>query len=130
MGKTAERSYKCLTIDKKREILIKLKKGTKGVNLAKEYCVSNATITRIRKEEPAILKATTPGQKKLNRLSKFDDFLVAWIKLYRAKNIPVSGPLICAKALEINAKYKLKEDFKVILSLHSEYSQIIIKRLL
>lgn len=94
--------------DVKRDIVKKLKQGTSGRCLASQYNVSTSTISRIKRDSDKLMELS-----KGCRAKKMDSFLSEWIQLYRSKGIPLSGPAICVKAMAINEKYSILENFKV-----------------
>lgn len=107
-----KRKHKCLTIESKVEILNRLDKGEKGSFIAKEYGVGDATVSNIKKDKKAILNFASKldsengsKQRKIKRGAKdtlLEDAVYLWFTRRRRLGKPVSGPLICSKALYFN----------------------------
>lgn len=117
-----KRKHTTLTIEKKIEILNRLEKGESGANLARFYGVGKATITDIKNKRESILHYTTKldsddGPKcrktlKTSQNTKLDDSVYLWFTQRRNLGEPISGPLICEKALQLNKKLNGPTDFK------------------
>ena len=90
--------------------------GSKS-RIAKEFDIPNSTLSTIIKErkriEAAFEESKFQPQRKRIQLAKYEDIesgLLLWFKGIREKNLPISGPILQAKAEEI-AKEMVFEDF-------------------
>lgn len=119
---TLKRKHTFLTIERKLEILNRLEKGESGSFLAKEYGVGKATISDIKKKRNDILNFASkldsddgPKLRKTTRTAKdnsLEDAMFLWFSQRRSLGEPISGPLICEKALYFNEKLGGPADFK------------------
>lgn len=119
---TLKRKHTFLTIETKIEILNRLEKGESGSSLAKEYGVGKATISDIKKMKNTILnfasKLDSDDGSKLRKTtrtakdSSLEDAVFLWFSQRRSLGEPVSGPLLCEKALYFNEKLGGPADFK------------------
>lgn len=103
------RKLKSLTIEKKIEILKKVESGIKKKVIAQEYDIPQSTLSTIIKNKATILQfgAEIKGKAsfKRNRPSKtVNTALVKWFGSAREKNLPVSGPVLKQKALDLAQK--------------------------
>ncbi|XP_046629071.1 jerky protein homolog-like [Neodiprion virginianus] len=119
---TSKRKRHFLTLEQKREILSKLDKGETGASLALAYNVGNATITDIKKNKDKILSfvSTSDGEhgaQKRKALKSaqnpvLDKALSEWFTQTRSLGQPISGPILCEKALDLNNRIGGSSDFK------------------
>ena len=112
VGLAIKRKREVLTLQMKKEIVIRLDKGEKAVALAKEFNCSKSTISDIRKSKTKLLSfievtehSTGMSAKKRKTMSKglYDDVEKAtyvWFLQERSRGTPISGPIICEKALQ------------------------------
>lgn len=117
-----KRKHVSLTIKNKVEILDRLEKGESGSSLAKVFGVGKATITDIKKKKNDILnfasKVDSEDGSKLRKSIRsandksLEDAVYLWFTQRRSLGEPVSGPLICEKALYFNEKLGGSADFK------------------
>ncbi|KAH6945609.1 hypothetical protein HPB50_009293 [Hyalomma asiaticum] len=93
---------KALDISTKRVILNELAQGAKNCELVKKYGVSKSTISTILKNKDKIISAdaNSTDRKRLRRATYADveEALLKWFVDARARNIPISGPMMLAKA--------------------------------
>ncbi|KAH6945491.1 hypothetical protein HPB50_008758 [Hyalomma asiaticum] len=93
---------KALDIYTKRVILNELAQGAKNCELVKKYGVSKSTISTILKNKDKIISAdaNSTDRKRLRRATYADveEALLKWFIDARARNIPISGPMMLAKA--------------------------------
>ncbi|XP_049275472.1 tigger transposable element-derived protein 4-like [Rhipicephalus sanguineus] len=93
---------KALDISTKRAILNELAQGAKNCELVKKYGVSKSTISTILKNKDKIISAdaNSTDRKCLRRAiySDMEEALLKWFVDARAQNIPISGPMMLAKA--------------------------------
>jgi len=119
---TSKRKRNVLTVEKKIEILGKLDKGETSSSLATFYNVGKATISDIKKNRESITSFVSTmdsadGAKKRKvmmdaRDTNLDAALSTWFTQKRSLGEPISGPLLCEKALDLNEKLGGLEDFK------------------
>lgn len=119
---TLKRKHKFLTIETKLEILNRLERGESGSSLSKHYGVGKATISDIKKKKGSILtfasKLDSDDGSKVRKTtrtandSSLEDAMFLWFSQRRSLGEPVSGPLICEKALYFNEKLGGPSDFK------------------
>lgn len=93
---------KALDMATKRAIVTELSQGAKNCELVKKYNVSKSTISTIlkNKEKIASSDANTADRKRLRKATYADveDALLKWFVDARARNIPISGPMMLGKA--------------------------------
>ncbi|KAH6927452.1 hypothetical protein HPB50_003630 [Hyalomma asiaticum] len=93
---------KALDISTKRVILNELAQGAKNCELVKKYSVSKSTISTILKNKDKIISADAhpTDRKRLRRAAYADveEALLKWFVDAWARNIPISGPMMLAKA--------------------------------
>lgn len=100
------RKRKDLNLKEQVEIIEKLKNSTQ-MAIANEYHVSQSQISRISKNSESILKKWRENDnldKKRQRTGKhtsIDEILFEWYKKEHARNTPIDGPMLQAKAREI-----------------------------
>ena len=104
---------KCLSLETKVAIIRQVKEGTKPKQaIAAEHDIPASTLSTILKNSDKILaawEANREGQRKKMRLSPYDDVdkaVYAWFVETRSttQNLPLSGPIIRAKAIELADK--------------------------
>lgn len=111
MSQAPRRNKTTLNLQQKIDILTKLDKGTQGKVLAKEYGVSESTISFIKSQKKEIISAGTNKSQNLRKKNlrkpeypELEDKLYAWFLDQRARNCPINGLLLKAKAKDIFAK--------------------------
>ncbi|KAH6919516.1 hypothetical protein HPB50_029495 [Hyalomma asiaticum] len=96
---------KALDISTKRVILNELAQGAKNCELVKKYGMSKPTISTILKNKDKIISAdaNSTDRKRLRRATYADveEALLKWFVDARARNIPISGPMMLAKAKDL-----------------------------
>lgn len=109
-----KRKKTVLTIEQKLEIIKRIESGTNGRTLAVEFCVGTSTISDIKKKKEEIrnfstkiiksipLNAVKTQKKPANDL--LEEALMIWFIQRRAEGMPISGPMLCEKALIFNKK--------------------------
>ena len=73
--------------------------------LCERFKICNSTITSIKKNEKEIREDCLNRGKKRSRQGKFDElenYLVEWFIEKRRQNLPINGPILCAKASEFS----------------------------
>lgn len=118
----SKRKRVVLSIKTKHEIIQKLENGESAAKLAKIYGIGKATITGIKSQKCAIenyllqadsLDASTSRKSLMVPKNKnVDDAVFQWFLQNRDKGVPISGPILCEKALEFNEKLKGNPNFK------------------
>ncbi|XP_033331182.1 jerky protein homolog-like [Megalopta genalis] len=118
----SKRKRVVLSIITKHEIIRKLESGESAAKLAKIYGIGKATITGIKNQKDAIenylMQADTLDiavNRKSMMVPKYknvDDAVFQWFLENRDKGVPISGPILCEKALEFNEKLKGNPNFK------------------
>lgn len=110
-----------LSVSDKLKIIDQLKNGASGSSLAREYGVGQATISDIKKNSDAITKFASlldsedgslhRKTMKMAENQNLDTAVYTWFMQVRCQGQPISGPLICEKALEMNKKLGGNADF-------------------
>ncbi|XP_028649015.2 jerky protein homolog-like [Erpetoichthys calabaricus] len=107
----SKRKHKSCTLKEKLEVLKRLHKGESATQLSKEFGVGKATISDWKKNRGKIEQfCTTTSEKTIEKRSKttvssyekLDEALFLWFTQARQKGIPITGPLIQEKALQLN----------------------------
>ncbi|XP_015276635.1 PREDICTED: jerky protein homolog-like isoform X1 [Gekko japonicus] len=119
---TKKRKRTVLTFQSKIEIVERLEKGETATVLAEEFGIGKSTISQLKKNKDNLLHFVSTmgsenGKKKRKTMkcaknSMLEDALYAWFSHMRSLGEPVSGPLLCEKALEMNRKLNGNPDFK------------------
>ncbi|GFX79532.1 jerky protein homolog-like [Trichonephila clavipes] len=121
MASNSKRKRNVLRIETMLEILNRLSKGETGASLAQFYNVEKLAISKIKKpRNPFKSRVKTclrrwPEEKEDHKGSKrcsSDRALYLWFSQRRSKGDPISDPLLCEKALELNKKLGGSADFK------------------
>lgn len=111
-----------LSLKNKVEILEALKKGESGSSLKQKYGVCASTISAMKKQGDAIRNYANKfteeagcSERKVMRTSRFEQMeeaLYVWFLQNRTAGNPISGPLLCEKALFFNARFGDDRNFK------------------
>ncbi|KFD50662.1 hypothetical protein M513_08469 [Trichuris suis] len=111
-----------LTLKEKREIIEALRKGVLGRSLAEKYGVGASTICDIKKKSENILEFSkdltdaegNPLRKVMKKAQneEVDQAVYVWFMQKRAMGQPISGPLLCQKALHFNARLGGNSSFR------------------
>ena len=109
----SKRKRKVLTIEDKLTILKELQ-VTSATILAEKYGVGKSTISDIKRSKEAIMKfkdkATDMGMSKKAKVMKLgdnmkhDEAVYIWFKQKRMEGTPISGPILCEKAVQLYKK--------------------------
>ncbi|GFX80717.1 jerky protein homolog-like [Trichonephila clavipes] len=121
MASNSKRKSKVLNVEAKLEILNSLAKGESGSSLAPFYNVGKLTISDMKKSRETLLNFapkldSEDGSNKRKTTGKSNDivpdraFDLGFSQ--RSKGDPISGYLLCEKALEFNEKLSGSADFK------------------
>jgi hypothetical protein len=97
-----------LNLQQKSEVLLRIQKVESQCKLAEQYGMSKTTIANIKKNEHSIINSaeSSCSQNRKRKMRKTENEEVNNIMLEffikcRAQNIPVTGPMLQAKAAEI-----------------------------
>ena len=100
----------------------RLKKGAAATALSKEFEVGKSAISDIKKNEEKLTSFaskmdSTAGSlkrktKKMASDSLLVDALFLWFAQKRSQGIPISGPILMGKALELNERMNKDQQFK------------------
>ena len=105
-----------LSLQQKSEVLLLIQKGESQRKLAEPYGVSKMTIANIKKNEHFIINSveSNGSQNRKRKMRKTENEEVNNIMLQffikcRAESIPVSGPMLQAKAAEIASSLQIEK---------------------
>ena len=111
----ATRKRKCvvLSVDNKIAILDRLKNGETQAKLAAEFGIGTSTLGFIKRDEAKIrsfassmesMTISIKGRKVMRLASdeKLDEAVYQWFVQKRSVDMPVSGPVLCEKALQLH----------------------------
>ncbi|CAL4116204.1 unnamed protein product, partial [Meganyctiphanes norvegica] len=112
-----KRSHNSLTIEKKREIILKVESGTSVLKLCEEYAVGKSTIYDLLKVKDQVInvynnsdsKAVMSKRKTLHksRNDQLDKVLYEWLKVRRSEGVPMTQDMIKAQAKKFNMDLNL-----------------------
>ncbi|CAH0718342.1 unnamed protein product, partial [Brenthis ino] len=93
---------KAISVDEKVCVIRAIEKGEKKSDVGRRFELSQSTVATIWKNQKTILQAALEGNlsKKL-RKPKFEDLdqaMLSWFNNQRQNNVPISGPIVKAKA--------------------------------
>ena len=99
-------------------ILDRLENGHKCVDLAKEFCVGESTISDIKSAKDKIrefavsCEGSTDGHHTMKPCSdeRFDKALFTWISQERHRRTPLSGPIVKEKTVWFHQQLKPDDD--------------------
>ncbi|CAM1290981.1 TIGD6 (predicted) [Pycnogonum litorale] len=112
---------KQISLSQKAEIVQKYRSGVKQSKLAEDYGLAKTTINTIVSKGDKILAEYEGNRLKENRKRmrmrtaahpELESALFQWFQQVRAKNVPVTGPLLIEKAKECANRLKI-ENFRV-----------------
>lgn len=119
---SSKRKRNVLSLQQKLDVISKLHKGESDVSLAHSYNVGKATITDIKNNRESLMSFASTmdseeGVKKRKAMKSaqykdLDDAVSKWFVQRRSLGEPISGPLLCEKALDLNKKLEGPSDFK------------------
>lgn len=127
-----ERSLKrkhSLTISDKITLLQKLENGVTPGDIARQYGISTAAVSRTKKKKMDYLSKATNEismEQKNLRITQnraFDDITYAWLCQQIYLGEPINGPILCEKALVLNEKINGPSTFKVCFMIFTRSSQ-------
>uniref|UniRef100_A0A2S2R2Q4 Jerky-like n=1 Tax=Sipha flava TaxID=143950 RepID=A0A2S2R2Q4_9HEMI len=120
---TEKRKRVVLGFNQKLEIIKRLKNGENATNIAQIYGVGRTTVNDIKRhaekiKQHVLLLQSNDGDVKSRKTMKpakyeqLDNVLYQWFIQARSQGIPLSGPIIMAKASIINKKLDGDPNFK------------------
>ena len=109
-----KRKHVTLSIGEKLTVLKKIAGGASLASIAKEYGIGKTTVSDIKKNEEKLKKFASGTEsfsvdrksRKIMHLvndDELDQAFFLWFVQKRSQNIPVSGPLLTKKALQLHA---------------------------
>ena len=122
---TSKRKRPVLSVDQKLENCKQLKKGASITSLLKELGLGKSTICSIKRNEDKLVTfvekldstkaSTTRKTMKAAKDKKLDEAVAMWFMQKRSEGVPISGPILMAKALQRHTKLypDSGEEFKV-----------------
>nr|XP_012140925.1 PREDICTED: jerky protein homolog-like [Megachile rotundata] len=122
-NKSLKRKRVVLSLDEKCDILRRLKTGETGTALSQKYNIGKSTISAIKSNEDKILKYQANmlvngnyGSNKKSMSTAENDHLESavflWFLQQRTIGTPITGPILCEKALQLNKKIGGSTNFK------------------
>lgn len=108
------------TLEEKISVLRAVDSGQKKSNIAKDFGISASTLSTFLKDRDKIQReynesnAGSASRKRI-RTANFEDIdksVYKWFLEVRSQDIPVSGPMLCAKARDFAVIYGVDEQFK------------------
>lgn len=122
MASSSKKKHTFLTVETKLKILERLGKGESGVSLAKIYGVGTSTISDIKAKRAQVEQFASKLNSEEGTLKRktarsannkaLEDAMYVWFTQRRSLGEPISGPLICEKALQFNEQLNGPKDFK------------------
>ncbi|MFS1564304.1 MAG: hypothetical protein ACL7AX_13000 [Candidatus Arsenophonus phytopathogenicus] len=119
---SSKRKRVVLSMSQKVDIVNRLNKGESGQRLSEEYGVGTSTVSDIKKNAASILKFVSvlesedgsSSRKMMRRANNdtVDDAVFKWFVQKRSQGQPISGPILCEKALRFNEMLNGPKDFK------------------
>lgn len=120
---TNKRKRNVVSIETKLEIIKELKKGSTTVALSVKYGIPRQTISDLKRDGDKIesfasqMESLDIGKKKRKTMRKssheaLDVALYLWFVQKRSEGIPISGPILCEKALQFNKNLNGDVNFK------------------
>ena len=117
----SKRKRVVLSLEKKLEVIEYLSKGFTQSEAARNFGVARSTVSDIKKSEEKLrefcttmddLSMPTKSRKVMRQANDnaLDEALYLWFVQQRSLGAPVSGPILCEKALQLNAKIHTQED--------------------
>ena len=120
MATCNKRKRQVLSIEQKLEICRRLRGGASITALSKELEIGKSTIYDIKRNEEklnsfATKMDCTEGSLKRKTMklasdTKLDDALYLWFAQKRSQGVPISGPILIAKAIALNEKVNPGDD--------------------
>lgn len=122
MASSSKKRHTFLNVETKLKILERLSKGESGASLAKIYGVGTSTISDIKVKRSQLEQFASKLDSEEGTLKRktarsannkaLEDAMYIWFTQRRSLGEPISGPLICEKALQFNEQLNGPRDFK------------------
>uniref|UniRef100_A0A914M3W3 HTH CENPB-type domain-containing protein n=1 Tax=Meloidogyne incognita TaxID=6306 RepID=A0A914M3W3_MELIC len=99
---------KAISLETKKNIIEESEGGVKNSELCQKFNIDKRSISKILKNKEVILNAIGKGGSiKRVRITggknkELDEALIGWVRLQQADNIPINGPILKEKALEMS----------------------------
>lgn len=132
-SKATKRKREVLTIEKKLEIILELEKGSTATGLSAKHGISRTTINDIKKNAEEIKRFASQmesdsGAKKRKTMRKatnesLDEALFLWFLQKRSEGVPISGPILCERALYFNKQLNYNPLYYIYLLIHFSKSK-------
>ena len=111
----SKRKRVVLSLEKKLAILDRLSKGETQAKIAHEYGIGRATVYDLKKNGNKIKSyastmeslSFSKKKRKIMRMAaddKLDDAPYLWFVQKRSQGMPISGPVLCEKAIQLHSK--------------------------
>ena len=117
-----KRKRTVLSVDQKLQICKRLKKGASISSLLKELGLGKSTICDIKRNEDKLVTlveklnsaeaSTTQKTMKAAKDKKLDEAVAMWFMQKRSEGVPISGPILTAKASQFHMKLYPEEEFR------------------
>ncbi|GBM70298.1 2-(3-amino-3-carboxypropyl)histidine synthase subunit 2 [Araneus ventricosus] len=117
-----KRKHVMLSLKDKLDIITRLRKGEVATNLAREYNIGKSTVNDIKMKQDALLNyvSSFPNCDNMHRRKTMksafnkdlDKAVYRWYTECLKNGLPVSGPAICDKALDLNKEFGGDPEFK------------------
>lgn len=121
-SKSGKRKRVVLSIDQKIEVLKLIDKGTSYTIIMEKFGIGRSTVANIKKKRSSLMDfrrqmkemgtVRTVKTMKLSEDPKLDQAVLVWFKQKRAEGIPISGGLLCEKAVELSKILRPESNFK------------------
>lgn len=108
------RRRKSFSVCEKLAMLAEVDSGRKKVDICREYGISSSTLSTFVKNRDAVISAFNESRPKAKRLRKsirsdVDAALLRWFHQAKASGIPISGPLLQAKAQDFARQFNYED---------------------
>lgn len=111
-----------MSIEDKLKIIKLIDKSVSYSIISEKFGIGRSTVSDIRKNKEKILSfrrqtvdmgmKKRPKTMKLGEDRELDQALYLWFKQKRMSGVPVTGPLLCAKAMELSKSLKADTKFR------------------
>ena len=103
-----KQARKDLTVTERMQVIDALEQKRTQLQIAKDFDISQTQVSRIKANKDAIRleweNSTLPSdrrRKRKGKSSEVEEGLYVWFEQARAKNVPISGPILKEKATKI-----------------------------
>jgi len=105
-----------LSLQQESEVLLRIQKGESQYKLAEQYGVSKTTIVIIKKNEHSIINSVESNcsqnrERKMRKTEneEVNNIMLEFFVKCGAQNIPVTGPMLQARAAEIASSLQIEK---------------------